>query len=89
MTKLYEVIVGNIGTVYSGPDQDKLQTSKEAQMEKQKVSDAQYIAKAQELWYSDGEIEIDENAKVSWGNDGGAYLAHLNSMRISSFAEVL
>jgi hypothetical protein len=38
------------------------------------VTDEEYIEKAIDLHYRDGELEIDSNAVVSRGDDDGAYV---------------
>ena len=38
-------------------------------------SDKWFRARAKELYYRDGEIEIDSNAIISRGDDPGAYVA--------------
>jgi len=40
-----------------------------------KHTDAEYIKSAKRLHESEGEVEIDSNAKVSRGDDPGAYVA--------------
>jgi hypothetical protein len=39
-----------------------------------KISDAQYREAAHRLHHADGEVEIDENAKLSRGDDPGCYV---------------
>ncbi|MBV5324882.1 MAG: hypothetical protein J0626_06220, partial [Rhodospirillaceae bacterium] len=38
------------------------------------MTTAEYIQKAKKLYERDGEIEVDDNAKVSEGSDPGAYV---------------
>lgn len=38
------------------------------------AEEAAYLAYAQENFHRDGELEFDENAKVSISEDGGAYV---------------
>jgi hypothetical protein len=37
--------------------------------------DVWFRARAKELYYKDGEIEVDSNAIISYGDDAGAYVA--------------
>jgi hypothetical protein len=37
-------------------------------------SDEWFRARAKELYYREGEIEVDDNARISFGDDGGAYV---------------
>lgn len=39
-----------------------------------KITNTQYVATANRLYHNDGEIEVDDNAKVSRGADDGAYV---------------
>ena len=39
-----------------------------------KITNAQYVATARRLYHDDGEIEVDDNAKVSRGADDGVYV---------------
>ena len=36
--------------------------------------DADYVTRAREKYESEGEVEIDEEATISWGDDNGAYV---------------
>jgi len=42
--------------------------------ERDKASDAAYVAAARVLYGVNGEVEVDEGAKVSRGDDPGAYV---------------
>ena len=44
-------------------------------MAQQKITDAAYRAQAVTSHYEEGIFEVDDNAKVSWGDGGGAYVA--------------
>lgn len=46
-----------------------------ATLEPGSITDARYIEAAREKYESEGSIEIDESAKVSRGDDPGAYVA--------------
>jgi hypothetical protein len=39
-----------------------------------KITNAQYVSTASRLYQNYGEIEVDDNAKVSRGADDGAYV---------------